>query len=630
MSNLIKLASWKDGATSADRSTLNVVFVHGLNGHAYNTWRSGMNDASADPTFWPLWLAQDLADIAVFTLSYEAPISNWIGTSMPFQRRAANVLQRLLLETSLQTKPTIFIAHSLGGLLIKQIMLDLANRKDASSGALLDHVRGIIFMGTPHTGSGKATLLEKLSFLAWPSDMTLALKLDDPVLEKLNNDYRNWAKRRATGLSHLAFYETQHTPAGIIVAPGASDPVLDGVTATPLDKNHTNISKPVDRSALEYLLIKDFIGRGASQSPPPDPRAELEVNFGNSVPPEHRLVKEPLPPIAKSQPVFAFPKIVRVATILAIGASVYFLFRPVPPPGREPWDKTIPSKLTFGLTRTDFVKSVLGEPNQSALFNSVFDRDGCRISIIHTSKEPAQVVSGTVQGDTVLATIISHDLNSSDCKATIRPPFELIVKGSAIGSPDKTLKEATFQDFGALQSLDTTDDPLKHSFHCEPLLAYVGDYIMSQGALRLRKSAGDILGLTCRIHQNWGPLGQYDMQIWRRAPDPPAKDDKLAVLVGQLRQNYLVTNGCYTDCKPTDFQRTQYYTDLTLNDVLQALAPARVEGVGFFPADPIAGRMVNAALCPSSECGIYLNLPAPQPPGPPIEAPKSLPQKKSR
>lgn len=587
-------------------------------------------EASADPTFWPLWLAQDLADIAVFTLSYEAPISNWIGTSMPFQRRAANVLQRLLLETCLQSKPTIFIAHSLGGLLIKQVMLDLANRKDARSGALLDHVRGIIFMGTPHTGSGKATLLERLSFLAWPSDMTLALKLDDPVLEKLNNDYRNCAKARTTSLSHLAFYETQHTPAGIIVAPGPADPVLDEVTAIPLDKNHTNISTPVDRTALEYLLIRDFIGRVASQSAPPVPRADPKVNSGNSAPPEHQLVKEDLPPIARSQPVFAFPKIIRVATILAIGASVYFFFRPVPPPGPEPWDKTIPSKLTFGLTRTDFVKSILGEPNQSAPFYSAFDRDGCRISIIHTSKEPAQVVSGTVQGDTVLAAIISHDLSMSDCKATIRPPFELTVKGSVIGSPNKMLKAATFQDFGVLQSLDTTDDPLKHSFHCEPLLAYIGNYVMSQGALRLRNSAGDILGLTCRIHYDFGPIGQYDMQIWRRVPDSPAKDDKLAELVGQLRQNYEVTGGCYTDCNPTDFQRSQYYTDLTLNDVLRAFAPARVDGVGFFPADPIAGRVVDAAACPGSSCGTSLKAPPPQPPGPIIEAPKSLPQKKSR
>jgi hypothetical protein len=30
-----------------------VIFVHGLGGHAYETWQRG----SAAPSFWPMWLA---------------------------------------------------------------------------------------------------------------------------------------------------------------------------------------------------------------------------------------------------------------------------------------------------------------------------------------------------------------------------------------------------------------------------------------------------------------------------------------------------------------------------------------------------------------------------------------------
>jgi hypothetical protein len=49
MSRLIKIADWSGEKRG------NVVFVHGLGGHPYDTWRRRADDG----TFWPLWLAQD-------------------------------------------------------------------------------------------------------------------------------------------------------------------------------------------------------------------------------------------------------------------------------------------------------------------------------------------------------------------------------------------------------------------------------------------------------------------------------------------------------------------------------------------------------------------------------------------
>src|SRR6476659_11012472 len=70
VSRLIKVAAWKG------KPHTNVIFVHGLGGHVYGTWRRGVDDG----TFWPLWLAQDLEGIAVYSLAYDAPASNWLGT----------------------------------------------------------------------------------------------------------------------------------------------------------------------------------------------------------------------------------------------------------------------------------------------------------------------------------------------------------------------------------------------------------------------------------------------------------------------------------------------------------------------------------------------------------------------
>ena len=66
-----------------------------------------------------LWLAEDVDGISVYTMAYEAPASNWLGTSMPLQDRAVNVLEVLLSEPGLKSGPIAFICHSLGGLIVK-------------------------------------------------------------------------------------------------------------------------------------------------------------------------------------------------------------------------------------------------------------------------------------------------------------------------------------------------------------------------------------------------------------------------------------------------------------------------------------------------------------------------------
>lgn len=125
MSRLIKIA----GFSGTPRAS--VIFVHGLGGHAYDTWRRDIKKkAGDDASYWPLWLAQDVEGISVYALAYEAPASNWLGTSMPLQDRAVNVLEVLLSEPGLKTGPVAFICHSLGGLIVKQILLGLQQQKD--------------------------------------------------------------------------------------------------------------------------------------------------------------------------------------------------------------------------------------------------------------------------------------------------------------------------------------------------------------------------------------------------------------------------------------------------------------------------------------------------------------------
>ena len=107
---------------SANDSTTDVVFVHGLGGDGYETWTA---DKTNDTTYWPKWLARDFSKLCVHSLYYPAWLTQWTskkrGKAMPLETRAENLLGYLSAK-GVGSRPCIFIAHSLGGLLVKEIL----------------------------------------------------------------------------------------------------------------------------------------------------------------------------------------------------------------------------------------------------------------------------------------------------------------------------------------------------------------------------------------------------------------------------------------------------------------------------------------------------------------------------
>jgi tetratricopeptide (TPR) repeat protein len=298
MSRIIKIAGW----TGPPRA--NVIFVHGLGGHAYDTWRRKADDDS----FWPLWLAEEVEGLAVYTLGYEAPPSNWLGTAMPLQDRAVNVLECLLGEPRLREGPITFICHSLGGLIVKQIMLDLHRQKGHrhEAAALLDRIAQVVFLATPHTGSRQGGWLDRLRFLAWPSSIARTLVANDPTLRAINVGYRGLADERRDRLHHRIFYETQGTPVGVIVDEASADPGLPGLPPIPIDADHVWIVKPADRSALQYARTRDFV----AENPAP---VEYRAGF----------VACPLPALKFERPWNIVPKLLRIALLVLVGTIVF-------------------------------------------------------------------------------------------------------------------------------------------------------------------------------------------------------------------------------------------------------------------------------------------------------------------
>jgi hypothetical protein len=86
---------------------------------------------------------------------------------MHFTDQATNVLATVLTEPKLRLGPLIFIGHRLGGLLTKQVMstADSMAHNNAHAADFIGRVKKVPFLGSPHFGSGLATLGDRIRIL---------------------------------------------------------------------------------------------------------------------------------------------------------------------------------------------------------------------------------------------------------------------------------------------------------------------------------------------------------------------------------------------------------------------------------------------------------------------------------
>ena len=253
-------------STTYERVEVHVIFVHGLSGHIENTWRSTAPDSSE---LWPLWLEGDVPNIGLWLVGFPAAMTNWGGYAISIPDRAESILARLLAEPDLGRGNIIFVAHSLGGLVVKQILRNAERQTgyDQRVSAFLARVRRVAFLGTPHRGALLASLSKALSPLIRPSAATSDLILGAPQIRDLNLWYRHYSWDNRIGNLILAegrpmdlFGVSLPNLFGKVVSVDSADA---GLLDTPIvvDEGHASISKPLDRSAEVYVHVRDFIRR---------------------------------------------------------------------------------------------------------------------------------------------------------------------------------------------------------------------------------------------------------------------------------------------------------------------------------------------------------------------------------
>ncbi|MEM9276161.1 MAG: alpha/beta fold hydrolase [Cyanobacteria bacterium P01_F01_bin.143] len=259
---LIAIRGTENAARVAD-----IVFVHGLGGHYWSTWHP--QESEEDTHFFPMWLGDDFPDYGIWSMDYDSSLVRSEGSQMPILDLAAYMAAELDSE-DLGRHPLIFITHSMGGILVKQMLRNAQDYGDSYRKRLVDQTRGIVFIATPHSGSDLVSFFKFLKSIV--SINVQELEASHPRLLELNRAYRS--HEILSQIPVQVFRETKPTTIAniskiIVVDAATADPGIAQVEPIPIpDADHISISKPESKKTTVYKSVKTFISRNIQTQQP--------------------------------------------------------------------------------------------------------------------------------------------------------------------------------------------------------------------------------------------------------------------------------------------------------------------------------------------------------------------------
>lgn len=225
-----------------------VVFIHGLNGHPYNTWRK-----------------DDLAKCLPELLGHDAELNNFdfysygYKTGLTFLQYDFLTVAEILysdIQAQLPGRDIVFIAHSMGGLVVQQYIINRYKDFDSDN---LRRIKGAVYLSVPFQGAGLASALPK----PFVNRQILSLRKKNTLLTALEKDWNKYFFRG--GIETLPDNLKHKIPQ--IAFHGAQDRVVSKLSASPLhldahihevDQNHKSICK-VDEKSTVFKKIKSFL-----------------------------------------------------------------------------------------------------------------------------------------------------------------------------------------------------------------------------------------------------------------------------------------------------------------------------------------------------------------------------------
>ena len=209
-----------------DPCRLDIVFVHGLTGKAQDTWTH-----KSSRVFWPRDYLRSLVDARVFVFGYDADVASALRTVSgdrltDHARTLVHDLVSIRRQSAAQARPLAFVTHSLGGLVTKQAISHSFQNEREDVRQIEQCTHGVVFMRTPHYGSGLANLgLFGARFLdtvrRTNEDLVRVLQPSSEVLSMVEDNFQKVLSTRRKSSKPIeidCFYEelAMPSPAGLV------------------------------------------------------------------------------------------------------------------------------------------------------------------------------------------------------------------------------------------------------------------------------------------------------------------------------------------------------------------------------------------------------------------------------
>ncbi|PKK49215.1 hypothetical protein CI102_4806 [Trichoderma harzianum] len=242
INGLIELISQPPDKSDA----VDVIAIHGLNGHQEKTWTdtktrvNWLSDASCLP--------RDIPNARILTYGYNS--TSYFSRADPDVRDFASALLAALRAkrktNAEKQRPMIFICHSLGGLVFKQVVIR-GHEQDSFYGPLIEKIRGVVFLATPHRGSDLAywdsigTQIVRAATLGMATNSKIVkdLKVDSEMLKRISDSFAY----RGAAFKIRSFYETEFMS-------GLNCCVVDKDSARLGWSNELDIASPANHSGI--------------------------------------------------------------------------------------------------------------------------------------------------------------------------------------------------------------------------------------------------------------------------------------------------------------------------------------------------------------------------------------------
>ncbi|KAI5780133.1 hypothetical protein EDC01DRAFT_669267 [Geopyxis carbonaria] len=229
--------------TLEEEIIVDIVAIHGLGGHPYKTWTDKNNGVN--------WLRdllpKQIPNSRIMTFGYAADIAftRSISGVKEFAHSLLDKLKSSRSSSREKKRPVIFVCHGLGGIVCKKAII-IAHEVPFYID-ILKHVRGILFMGTPHRGSRAAdfaSILASVFRACTPGlrpDLLKTIKTNSEELADISRSF----KYRSVNFKIVTFFE-QKTMKGLGTLVVSQDSAVLGLPnerTIPVNADHREMAR---------------------------------------------------------------------------------------------------------------------------------------------------------------------------------------------------------------------------------------------------------------------------------------------------------------------------------------------------------------------------------------------------